>query len=154
MSTADSDASDTSGASSGSDTSVHSSYCSGGSVFLIPPSSSPISQKSSPVSQTDQARAKAPMPDVYRKVNEWSAYIQETKDSFYTVGTDIAVDEAMATVSGDFGIYTEKTRTGWSHKPGRRQKMRQQTGPFDADATVCDDTSHPISSSKLPDLSR
>ncbi|KZL78910.1 hypothetical protein CI238_13489 [Colletotrichum incanum] len=35
------------------------------------------------------------MPDVYRKVNEWSAYIQETGDSFYTAGTDITVDKAI-----------------------------------------------------------
>ncbi|KZL75072.1 hypothetical protein CI238_11114 [Colletotrichum incanum] len=40
------------------------------------------------------------MPDVYRKVNKWSAYIQETEDCFYTAGSDLAVDEAMVRFTG------------------------------------------------------
>jgi hypothetical protein len=51
-----------------------------------------------------QARAQAPaqagMPDIYRKVNEWSAHIQETGDSFYTAGSDLTVDEAMVRFTG------------------------------------------------------
>ncbi|KAK2005206.1 hypothetical protein LZ32DRAFT_503133, partial [Colletotrichum eremochloae] len=40
------------------------------------------------------------MPAVYRKVNEWSAHIQETGDSFYTPGSDLTVDEAMVRFTG------------------------------------------------------
>ncbi|KZL84279.1 hypothetical protein CI238_13510, partial [Colletotrichum incanum] len=40
------------------------------------------------------------MPDVYQKVNGWSAHIQETGDSFYTAGTDLTVDEAMVRFTG------------------------------------------------------
>ncbi|KZL83369.1 ac transposable element-derived protein [Colletotrichum incanum] len=29
------------------------------------------------------------MPDTYQKVNGWSAYIQDTGDSFYTAGSDL-----------------------------------------------------------------
>ncbi|KZL82402.1 hypothetical protein CI238_12699, partial [Colletotrichum incanum] len=47
-----------------------------------------------------RAQAEALMPDVYRKVNEWSAHIQETGDSFYTAGTDITVDKAMVRFTG------------------------------------------------------
>ncbi|KZL63401.1 hypothetical protein CI238_11938 [Colletotrichum incanum] len=47
-----------------------------------------------------QAQAEARMPDVYRKVNEWSAYIQETGDSFYTAGSDLTVNKAMVRFTG------------------------------------------------------
>ncbi|KZL63383.1 hypothetical protein CI238_13016, partial [Colletotrichum incanum] len=58
-----------------------------------------------------RAQAEALMPDVYRKVNEWSAYIQETGDSFYTAGTDITVDEAMVRFTGrSFEIITVPTK--------------------------------------------
>ncbi|KAK1989719.1 hypothetical protein LX36DRAFT_546985, partial [Colletotrichum falcatum] len=40
------------------------------------------------------------MPDVYRKVNQWSAHIQETGDSLYTTGSDLTVDEAMVRFTG------------------------------------------------------
>ncbi|KZL63507.1 pep1, partial [Colletotrichum incanum] len=42
-----------------------------------------------------QGQGRGQMPDVYRKVNQWSAHIQETGDSFYTAGSDLTVDEAM-----------------------------------------------------------
>ncbi|KAK1948699.1 hypothetical protein LY78DRAFT_595336 [Colletotrichum sublineola] len=40
------------------------------------------------------------MPDVYRKVNQWSAHIQETGDSLYIPGSDLTVDEAMVRFTG------------------------------------------------------
>ncbi|KAK2036885.1 hypothetical protein LZ31DRAFT_571145 [Colletotrichum somersetense] len=40
------------------------------------------------------------MPDVYRKVNQWSAHIQETGDFLYTTGSDLTVDEAMVRFTG------------------------------------------------------
>ncbi|KAK1954727.1 hypothetical protein LY78DRAFT_686727 [Colletotrichum sublineola] len=40
------------------------------------------------------------MPDVYRKVSEWSAHIQETGDSFYSAGAEVTVDEAMVWFMG------------------------------------------------------
>ncbi|KAF6813516.1 AC transposable element-derived protein 4 [Colletotrichum sojae] len=40
------------------------------------------------------------MPDIYRKVNEWSVHIQETGDSFYLAGSDLTVDEAMVRFTG------------------------------------------------------
>ncbi|KAK7434448.1 AC transposable element-derived protein 4 [Colletotrichum acutatum] len=40
------------------------------------------------------------MPDVYRKVNQWSAHIQETGDSLYEPGSDLTVDEAMVRFTG------------------------------------------------------
>ncbi|KZL63382.1 hypothetical protein CI238_13010 [Colletotrichum incanum] len=67
---------------------IASKYCSGGSLEGLP----------GPAQA--QAQAEARMPDVYRKVNEWSAYIQETGDSFYTAGSDLTVDEAMVRFTG------------------------------------------------------
>ncbi|KAF6781709.1 hypothetical protein CMUS01_16761, partial [Colletotrichum musicola] len=40
------------------------------------------------------------MPKVYRQVNEWSAHIQATGDSFYTPGSGLTVDEAMVRFTG------------------------------------------------------
>ncbi|KZL82807.1 hypothetical protein CI238_13145 [Colletotrichum incanum] len=45
-------------------------------------------------------RAQDRMPDIYRKVNQWSAHIQETGDSFYTTGSDLTVNEAMVRFTG------------------------------------------------------
>ncbi|KZL67558.1 transposable element-derived protein [Colletotrichum tofieldiae] len=48
----------------------------------------------------DRGRAQDQMPDVYRKVNQWPAHIQETGDSLYTAGSDLTVDEAMVRFTG------------------------------------------------------
>ncbi|KZL88175.1 hypothetical protein CI238_13549, partial [Colletotrichum incanum] len=50
--------------------------------------------------QPSQGRAQDQMPDVYRKVNQWSAHIQETGDSLYIPGSDLTVDEAMVRFTG------------------------------------------------------
>lgn len=54
---------------------------------------------SSSRSSRDQPREDL-MPDIYRKVNEWSVHIQETGDSFYLAGSDLTVDEAMVRFTG------------------------------------------------------
>ncbi|TKW57209.1 hypothetical protein CTA1_2255 [Colletotrichum tanaceti] len=41
-----------------------------------------------------------PMSATYRKVNEWSAHIQEAGESFFTTGSDLTVDKAMVRFTG------------------------------------------------------
>ncbi|EFQ32284.1 uncharacterized protein GLRG_07428 [Colletotrichum graminicola M1.001] len=57
------------------------------------------------------------MPDIYRKVNQWSVHIQETGDSFYIPGSELAVDEAMVRFTGwsleTTTIPTKPTPTGF-----------------------------------------
>ncbi|KZL67850.1 AC transposable element-derived protein 4 [Colletotrichum tofieldiae] len=68
-------------------------------------------------SQSGQRQAQAGMPDIYRKVNDWSAHIQETGDSFYVAGSDLTVDEAMVRFTGrsleTTTIPTKPTPTGF-----------------------------------------
>ncbi|KAK2760545.1 hypothetical protein CKAH01_05231, partial [Colletotrichum kahawae] len=60
----------------------------------FPDTTTPSQQQSRPRACEDR------MPKVYRQVNEWSAYIQATGDSFYTPGSGLTVDEAMVRFTG------------------------------------------------------
>ncbi|KAK6221199.1 hypothetical protein QIS74_04928 [Colletotrichum tabaci] len=50
------------------------------------------------------------MPATYRKVNEWSAHIQEAGESFFTAGSDLTVDEAMTRFTGQSQTTTIPTK--------------------------------------------
>ncbi|KZL67546.1 transposable element-derived protein [Colletotrichum tofieldiae] len=57
------------------------------------------------------------MPQIYRKVNQWSVHIQETGDPFYSPRSELTVDEAMVWFTGrsleTTTIPTKPTPTGF-----------------------------------------
>ncbi|KZL82901.1 hypothetical protein CI238_11996 [Colletotrichum incanum] len=75
-------------------------------------------QPTAPSSRRARAQPREdPMPDIYRKVNQWSVHIQETGDSFYILGSELAVDEDMVRFTGrsleTTTIPTKPTPTGF-----------------------------------------